>query len=44
MQRLARELLREADIIILHPALKKSWDDQRQLMLGEESPFAAVRR
>jgi foldase protein PrsA len=36
MQRLARELFTQADLTILDPALQKSWDQQKKLLLRQE--------
>jgi len=38
MQRLARELLREADLTITDSALSKSWAEHKALILAETSP------
>lgn len=35
MDRLAREIIRSADVIIMHRALSKVWEHQRQEMLGD---------
>jgi parvulin-like peptidyl-prolyl isomerase len=36
MQRLARELFTQVDLTILDPALQKSWDQQKKLLLRQE--------